>query len=136
MTTSNGSIEKLMQFKKKFDLVLDAFLKEKLTEAKDISPEVLPLSDQIYRIVKNGGKRLRPAFMYYAYKGAGGKDEDAILHTCMAIELLHTFALIHDDIIDQSVSRRGLTTPHIFFEKMHRNGKWDGKSEHFGVSAA
>jgi len=56
--------------------------------------------------------------------------------TCMAIELLHTFALIHDDIIDQSVSRRGLTTPHIFFEQMHRNEKWDGKSEHFGVSAA
>src|SRR3990172_2190652 len=104
----NESIKKLVEFKKRIDVELEKYLKEKLDQALRISPEVVPLAEQIYVIIKNGGKRLRPAFMYYAYKGAGGKDEKAILYTSMAIELLHTFALVHDDIIDKSLTRRGL----------------------------
>lgn len=132
----NKSIIQLIQFKKRIDVELEKFLKEKLDEALRVSPEVVPLAEQIYMIVKNGGKRLRPAFMYFAYKGVGGRDEKAILYTSMAVELLHTFALVHDDIIDKSLTRRGLATPHMFFKEMHEKQKWLGDSYHFGISSA
>lgn len=55
-----------------------------------------------------GGKRLRAAFCYWGWRGAGGDAEDpGIITAAAALELLHAFALIHDDIIDESDTRRG-----------------------------
>jgi len=66
-------------------------------------------------IIDAGGKRLRPYIVLKCCKLVGGKEEDAI-PTASAIELLHTFTLIHDDIIDQDEKRRGTSTVHT---------KWD-----------
>jgi geranylgeranyl diphosphate synthase type I len=75
----------------------------------DDKPEVLYRAAR--HIVDAGGKRLRPFMVLKCCKLVGGKAEDAI-PTAAALELLHTFTLIHDDIMDNDPKRRGVTTVH------------------------
>ena len=63
------------------------------------------------QIIDAGGKRLRPFLVLKSCKLVGGREEDAI-PTAAALELLHTFTLIHDDIMDQDEKRRGVPTVH------------------------
>jgi len=62
-------------------------------------------------LLKAGGKRLRPATVLLSAELVGGSEEDAI-HAAVAVELLHNFTLIHDDIMDEDDLRRGLPTVH------------------------
>ena len=62
-------------------------------------------------IIDAGGKRLRPYLVLKSCKLVGGREEDAI-PTAAALELLHTFTLIHDDIMDEDEERRGVPTVH------------------------
>jgi len=73
-------------------------------------PEGRVLTDEIERLVGAGGKRIRPSFCYWGYRAAGGRDPDAITRAAASLELLHTFAIVHDDIMDSSDERRGLPT--------------------------
>jgi geranylgeranyl diphosphate synthase, type I len=76
-------------------------------------------------LVVAGGKRLRPAFCLWAYVGAGGHPDDPVVTDAgAALELLHTFALIHDDIMDGSSTRRGTDTIHVQFEARHAVDGW------------
>ncbi|MBY4383080.1 polyprenyl synthetase family protein [Rhodococcus fascians] len=90
--------------------------------------------------VLRGGKRMRPAFAWTAWLGAGGEPTgdraDAVLSACSALELIQACALIHDDIIDSSRTRRGFPTVHVGFAQRHRDAGWSGSADHFGVSAA
>ncbi|MGF0312624.1 polyprenyl synthetase family protein [Rhodococcus sp. IEGM1428] len=90
--------------------------------------------------VLRGGKRMRPAFAWTAWLGAGGEPtgprSDAVLRACSALELIQACALIHDDIIDSSSTRRGFPTVHVGFAQRHRDAGWSGSSNHFGESAA
>ena len=90
--------------------------------------------------VLRGGKRMRPAFAWTAWLGAGGESTgeraDAVLRACSALELVQACALIHDDIIDSSSTRRGFPTVHVDLAGRHRDAGWSGSSEHFGESAA
>jgi len=63
------------------------------------------------QIIDAGGKRLRPFLVLKSCRLVGGREEDAI-PTAAALELLHTFTLIHDDIMDQDDKRRGVQTVH------------------------
>jgi len=63
------------------------------------------------QIIDAGGKRLRPFLVLKSCKLVEGREEDAI-PTAAALELLHTFTLIHDDIMDQDEKRRGVPTVH------------------------
>ncbi|NIM12949.1 MAG: polyprenyl synthetase family protein, partial [Candidatus Aminicenantes bacterium] len=89
------------------------FLDKKIREGKRVDPALRKLVIVIKDVVLRGGKRLRPAFLYFAYQACGGKDKKAALYTSQAIEFLHTAALIHDDIIDQSLLRRGKPAAHL-----------------------
>lgn len=62
-----------------------------------------------------GGKRIRPAVVMLACGAAGGKEPDA-LDAGVAVELLHTASLVHDDIMDRSELRRGRTTLHVLYD--------------------
>jgi geranylgeranyl diphosphate synthase type I len=104
--------KQLFGFKKKLDNELKRFLDQKLQESEQIDSSLKKLVEVVKDIVLRGGKRLRPAFVYYAYQACGGKEEKAILYTAQAVEFLHTMALIHDDIIDQASLRRGQPTAH------------------------
>ena len=126
----------LAWFKKQFDGQLSAFLLQKRKEAGAISPETVELVDELIRFSKNGGKRVRPAFMYSGYIASGGQAHDAILFATASVELLHVFALIHDDIMDNSSLRRGKLTTHKQFEKAHQNKNLAGEPREFGLSAA
>ncbi|HVT76692.1 MAG TPA: polyprenyl synthetase family protein, partial [Acidimicrobiales bacterium] len=84
-----------------------------------------------------GGKRLRPAFCLWAFVGAGGDEEDSsVIDAGAGLELLHTFALIHDDVMDNSKRRRGNATVHVQFEDAHRDHTWRGETRRFGEGAA
>ena len=77
----------------------------------DIESEPQPLYRASRQIIDAGGKRLRPFLVLKSCKLVKGQEEDAI-PTAAALELLHTFTLIHDDIMDQDEKRRGVPTVH------------------------
>jgi len=85
-----------------------------------------------------GGKRLRPAFCYWGYVAAAATQDSpqAIIDIAASLDLLHLSALVHDDLIDASDTRRGGPAAHRFFEAYHRSQGWVGDSERFGQSAA
>jgi geranylgeranyl diphosphate synthase type I len=88
-------------------------------------------------LVLAGGKRLRPAFCHWAFVGAGGDPDDPwVTDGGAALELLHTFALIHDDIMDGSSRRRGTETVHVSFEERHALDGWRGDGRRFGEGVA
>jgi geranylgeranyl diphosphate synthase type I len=85
----------------------------------------------------NGGKRLRPAFCYWSFVGAGGDPEaPMVIDAGAALEMLHAAALIHDDVIDGSDRRHGTETVHVAYEARHREGGWWGDSARFGTGVA
>jgi geranylgeranyl diphosphate synthase type I len=90
----------------------DASLTSYLTERRDELPEAGELLDEIDRMLQAGGKRLRPAFCYWGYVAAGGSPDDRIISAASSLELLHTFALVHDDVMDNADERRGEPTVH------------------------
>ncbi len=76
----------------------------------DEPPDAPFLVDEIRRCVRAGGKRLRPAFCYWGFRTAGAGHRDEAVTAAAALELLHTFALVHDDIMDRAAERRGQPT--------------------------
>ncbi len=91
---------------------VDGALERFLDDRARARPESAPLVDEIRRVLGAGGKRMRPTFCYWGYRAAGGGHSEAIVLAAGALELLHTFALVHDDIMDGSDSRRGEPTVH------------------------
>jgi geranylgeranyl diphosphate synthase type I len=88
-------------------------------------------------LVAAGGKRLRPAFCHWAFVGAGGDADDAVaIDTGAALELLHTFALVHDDVMDGSDLRRGRPAVHRRFIDDHQRDQWRSEPRRFGEGAA
>jgi geranylgeranyl diphosphate synthase type I len=85
---------------------LGAFLDERSRAV----PEAKALIAEIGRVLGAGGKRLRPAFCYWGYRATGADHADGIVDVASAFELLHTFAIVHDDIMDSAASRRGQPT--------------------------
>ncbi len=121
----------------RIDAVLGGFVDRQLAAWPE--PELRPLLEALRRFVLNGGKRLRPAFCYWAWQGvaAGGdEDEEPVLAAGAALELFHAFALIHDDIIDESTRRRGRPSLHEEFAGLHTARRWTGDGRAFGRNGA
>jgi geranylgeranyl diphosphate synthase type I len=92
---------------------IDAELEAFLVERSAALPEGELLLDEVQRLVRAGGKRLRPSFCYWGYRAAGAQHDDSIVKAVASLELLHTFAIVHDDIMDRSDERRGEPTVHV-----------------------
>jgi geranylgeranyl diphosphate synthase type I len=102
-----------------------------------VDPELLPPLEALRRFVLDGGKRLRPAFCHWAFVGAGGDPADpAVVDAGAALELLHAFALLHDDVMDGSHLRRGHACVHVDFASRHRQAGWRGEARRFGEGVA
>ncbi len=114
---------------------LDAFLTQQCELLDRVSPDLVPLTDALGDLLA-GGKRLRPAFCYWGWRGAGGADCEDALIAAASLELLQGCALIHDDVMDASDTRRGMPAAHRRFGTLHRGAEWHGSSESFGVGAA
>lgn len=87
-------------------------------------------------LVTRGGKRLRAALCVLGWAGSGLAVDDAIVRGGASLELLHACALIHDDVMDGSETRRGGATVHRAFAARHASAGWRGDAEQFGVGAA
>ena len=86
-----------------------------------------------------GGKRIRPAFCYWGYVAVAGTQSDppvAVMDIAASLDLLHLSALVHDDLIDASDTRRGAPAAHRYFQAFHGEQGWPGDSTRFGQSAA
>ncbi len=96
----------------------------------------LPL-EALGRLVLAGGKRLRPAFCHWSFVGAGGDPDDPLVADAGAsLELIHSFALIHDDVMDDSSRRHGVRTIQREFEERHQAAGWEGDGRRFGEGVA
>jgi len=113
--------------------VLASFLDERRGEAAAIDDRLDPLIDELRRVVFSGGKRLRPLFAVWGYQAACGDEVgEPMLRAAAALEMLHTFALIQDDVIDRSPTRRGGPASHVRLSARAETGD----KERFGASAA
>ena len=102
-----------------------------------IDDDLETVFDEIESLVLGGGKRLRPQFAHWGWVAAGGDPADRQqFRIGAAIELLHVFALFHDDVIDDAETRRGNTTTHRRMADMHSAEKMAGESRRFGEGAA
>src|SRR5688500_765255 len=98
-------------------------------------PDLEPLRTAAGELLA-GGKRLRPAFCYWGWRGAGGTDVPEIFTAAASLELLQASALVHDDVMDKSDLRRGMPAAHRRFQTMHEKAGWHGSAEQFGEGAA
>jgi geranylgeranyl diphosphate synthase, type I len=112
-----------------------AFLARQREVLAAIGADVLPCLDAIQSLLA-GGKRLRPAFCYWGWQAAGGRDCPEIFATAAALELLQASALVHDDVMDDSNLRRGQPAVHRRFASWHAATARSGAAGRFGVGAA
>ncbi|WP_222853345.1 polyprenyl synthetase family protein [Fodinicola acaciae] len=115
---------------------LRSFLAARRDELVAIGTELAPIGEQLTSFLLEGGKRLRPAFAYWGWRGAGGTDSDDAVYAVAALELVQASALIHDDLMDGSDTRRGQPSIHRRFERLHRESGWQGPPAAFGSAAA
>jgi geranylgeranyl diphosphate synthase, type I len=93
-------------------------------------------TDSYLEILARGGKRIRGTLAMIGYEMTGGKDTNMILQAARAVEMVHAYILIIDDINDRSPIRRGGDTAHILMSKYHAKKNWADESHHFGESIA
>ncbi|MEY2407134.1 MAG: geranylgeranyl diphosphate synthase, type [Acidimicrobiaceae bacterium] len=102
-----------------------------------LDPDLVEPLQALGRLVLAGGKRLRPAFCHWGFVGAGGDPGDPrIVEAGAAFEMLQAFALVHDDVMDGSATRRGARTAHLEFADAHVDAAWRGESRRFGEGVA
>jgi geranylgeranyl diphosphate synthase type I len=119
------------------DTRLRALLDAEYARWTAFDPDLATPLAEVGRLVLSGGKRLRPAFTYWGFVGAGGDPADpAVLDAGGAFELMHAFALFHDDVMDDAASRRGAPTTHVVFADRHSAGAWSGEARRFGEGIA
>ncbi|MEV4665193.1 polyprenyl synthetase family protein [Micromonospora echinofusca] len=118
----------------RFDAALAAFLDRQGRDWPDGAPR--GVFTALHRFVLAGGKRLRPLFCYWGWRGADGVDGAPIVTAAAALELFHAFALIHDDILDGSDRRRGGPSVHRLFADLHARSSWRGDPEAYGRNTA
>lgn len=127
---------------------IDRFLDDRRPQLLDVAPELRALLDYSRDLLR-GGKRFRALFCYWGWQAVGARPDafdllpavpepglDAAVRAAVALELFHAAALVHDDIIDNSDTRRGGAAIHRRFEEAHRDSGWAGSAQGFGRSAA
>ncbi|MFJ4192408.1 polyprenyl synthetase family protein [Kitasatospora sp. NPDC089509] len=116
---------------------LDEFLttKEQTAARHRLPPQA---ARSLRSFIESGGKRLRPLLCALGWYAAGGHGPPPrpVLRAASALEMFHAFALIHDDIMDRSETRRGRPTLHRALAHQHADQAPDAAAEHLGASAA
>jgi geranylgeranyl diphosphate synthase type I len=114
---------------------LDVVLAHQRSLLAEVDPACLPLVEAVADLAA-GGKRLRAAFCYWGWRAAGADDDDLVVRVGAALELFQAAALLHDDLIDGSDTRRGRPSAHRRFAALHREQGWEGDPEGFGAAGA
>lgn len=102
-----------------------------------LDPLLEPLTRTAADAVLGGGKRLRPLFAYWGWRACGAREPvETVLPALAGLELLHAFALVHDDVMDRSDLRRGRPSAHRALAGVHLREGHRGDHHRFGESAA
>ncbi len=120
----------------RLDRALDDFLATAGAPLVQTAPELDAMVAAVRAAVLDGGKRLRPTFCYWGYRATGAPDDERIVTAAAALELLQASALTHDDVIDDSDTRRGAPAAHRRFAARHEAAGWSGGADRFGLAAA
>ncbi len=128
--------ERLERYREAVDRELARLLEAKARAAEAEAPAARKLVEALTGLVESGGKRLRPALVHHAYLACGGRSAEEALPLALAAELLHTYLLIHDDIMDHAELRRGRPTAHALFRELHAARGFRGAADDFGRSIA
>ena len=113
---------------------LDVFFDGQEAQSVGTQPDLVAMA----RAFTAGGKRLRPAFCVWGYLAAASEPEDAgwLVQVAASLDLLHVSALVHDDVMDGSATRRGLPAAHVQLAAWHRANGGHGDPEAFGRAGA
>ena len=114
------------------EAVLGRVIAEEESRWGAVDPTLFVPFAEMRTLVLGGGKRLRPAFCEWGALAVGEHDRGEIVRTGAALELLHAFALFHDDIMDGSLTRRGVETTHTKHAAIHRRDGLDGDAVRYG----
>ncbi|WP_305788630.1 polyprenyl synthetase family protein [Symbioplanes lichenis] len=114
------------------------FLTSQIAALDAMDPELGSFARTTRDLVLAGGKRLRPVFAHWGWRGVVGDREPIgpVLPALAALELMHTFALVHDDVMDDSATRRGRPTAHRLFAEQHDSAGRLGDAGRFGSTSA
>ncbi len=126
----------LSEIRTGIDQELSRFVAARCQSLTQIDEHLKPVAESLSEYILSGGKRFRPIFAYLGYLAADGSASPEALRACSALELVHVCALIHDDLMDGSDSRRNQPAIHRQFEAMHHHANYSGLAERFGSSAA
>ncbi len=125
--------------RERVEQVLTGFLDDQRRVLGELGDDCEPLLEAVTTLLA-GGKRLRPAFCYWGFRGADGGVPDAseagIVTAAAALELFQAAALLHDDVMDDSDTRRGKPAAHRWFAGVHADAGWSGSAERFGLAGA
>lgn len=124
---------------------ISAFLLEQKTFLAGVASDLEPFTHFAVDLLASG-KKIRSQLCYWGWQcgseempdavNTGSDDEfSALIRLCAGLEIFHTAALVHDDIIDRSDTRRGLASIHKRFEAMHRTHQWSGESARYGEAS-
>ena len=125
---------------------LEEFLADRASILRSIATDLDPMSEFSKRFL-SGGKRFRAQFCHrgwQAVRGPAGERADAasigeryaVVSASAALEVFHAAALVHDDLIDNSDTRRGAPSAHRVFEAQHRDSGWAGSAPEYGRATA
>ncbi len=118
------------------DETLQGFLAEQFRRWNPVHPTLGDAVGTLSRVVGSGGKRIRPLLCYLTFVGTTDRDDTHVARACAALEILHTFAILQDDIIDGSPLRRGVASLHVAYADAHGRDGRRGDATKFGENAS
>jgi geranylgeranyl diphosphate synthase type I len=126
-------------FRAAIQSALDAFVEEQAERLAPLGSDAAHLLDAASEAV-SGGKRFRAAFCAWGFRAVrpedGEVERQALVRAAASLEVLHASALVHDDYMDASDTRRGRPATHKAFEDLHREHGWSGSPQQYGAAAA
>jgi geranylgeranyl diphosphate synthase type I len=111
----------LASVQKQVDVRLGEFLEQRIAGATELGPEVREMVAALCDLSRRGGKRLRPALLVAGYRAASRRESSAALDAGVALELLQSYFLIHDDWMDGDLVRRGGPSVHAILSRSLRD---------------
>ena len=139
MSRTAAALVDVEQVRPRVDALLADYVADERAVLTMLGPDSAVLSDAVEQML-SGGKRLRAAFCYWSFRAHGGQPgtpaAEAVLGVGAALELFQAAALFHDDVMDDSDTRRGLPAAHRVFAALHQRSAWSGNADRFGEAAA
>ncbi|WNB84452.1 polyprenyl synthetase family protein [Cellulomonas sp. ATA003] len=139
MIRTAAALVDVEEVRPRVDALLAQYVSAERVVLTTLGPDSAVLTDAVTQML-SGGKRLRAAFCYWSFRAHGGRsgtpEADAVLRVGAALELFQAAALFHDDVMDDSDTRRGLPAAHRTFAALHERSGWSGSHDRFGEAAA